>query len=350
MLHSVLPVVDTLVVQVLKEVDGLLTNYTSNGYQAVANYLRVPLGSITLIYITLFGFGISHGWIKMSMGNFVKAVIKVGAIYTVITNWGWVSTFIVDFIQSMVDGLGNALMSASPIHIPGIGGVDGAMQTTLIQFTKIGSVVFKTGGFTSMGGWLDGILLWGFGYAIVAIGLLEIILAKVMLAFLFVLMPLMVLGCFFKPFQGIFDRWLGMVVGFALLQVLVNCALALGLSLSYWWLGSHIGASALQIGNVGTLPIIIIGVVCIGLTLRAAGMAQALGGSVSNASGSAMVGGIIGGAIGSSMGGLHVFSGAMGAADTAMGSASGVVGRGYQGAKSVFNDIRGTLRGGGGEE
>ena len=80
----------------------------------------------------------------------------------------------------------------------------------------------------------------------------------------------------------------------------------MSLSLAYWWIAAHIGATALGIGNYGTLPIIIIGVICIGLVFKAADLAQNLGGAVTSASGSAMLGGMVGGAIGGTLGSLNL--------------------------------------------
>ena len=197
---------------------------------------------------------------------------------------------------------------------------------------------------SNVGALLDGIILWVFGYLIVGIGLFEIILAKVMLAVLFVFTPLLVLFCYFKPFQSIFDRWLGAIIGFALLQLFVTATLTLALSLAYWWVGLHIGESALHIGSYGTLPIVIVGIICIGLVLKAAHLAQNLGGIVSNSAASAMVGGMVGGAVGASLSTLNVGRLAMRPATSLMGLGKGMVKSSYSGSKSIMKDVRSSLR------
>ena len=100
------------------------------------------------------------GWVRLSMNNFVKAILKIGFIYMAVTQWGWISQNFIGLINNAIGGIGDVLVSASPIHIPGADGINGAMQIVLIQFTKIGSVVFKTGGLSNFGGWLDGIIIW----------------------------------------------------------------------------------------------------------------------------------------------------------------------------------------------
>jgi type IV secretion system protein VirB6 len=299
MLGAGLPFYDTIVVSLLTQVDLLLKNFVFDGYTALSNTLTAPLTALSTLYIVFFGMSILIGKKKATMGEFIVAVLKIGFVTVAVTNWGFVSKYLVGFINGAVGQLGDALISASPIHIPGADGIDGALQMTLIQFTQLGSKLFNTGGFSNFGGWFEGTIIWGFGYALVAVSLFEIILAKVMLAVLFVFTPLMALFNYFKIFQTVFDKWVGAIVGFALLQLFVTATLALALSISYWWLAAHMAETALQIGNYGTLPIIIIGVVCLGLVFKAASLAQNLGGMASSHSGAAMVGGLVGGFMGS---------------------------------------------------
>ena len=98
---------------------------------------------------------------------------------------------------------------------------------------------------------------------------------------------------------------------FALLQLFVTAALALALSLAYWWIGFHEAADAIHMGNYGTLPVIIIGIICIGVILKAAHLAQNLGGVATNTGGSALVGGVVGGALGYSLASLRMGAGAL---------------------------------------
>ncbi|OGT30627.1 MAG: hypothetical protein A3E87_06605 [Gammaproteobacteria bacterium RIFCSPHIGHO2_12_FULL_35_23] len=268
------------VTNTLFEIDLLLQNYVFNGFAALSNYLKIPLGIIATIYIVILGYSIMLGWVKTSMSHFIKTTLKIGFIYMAVTQWAWVSQNFIDLINGLINELGSELISASPTHIPGGDNINNAMQIVLNQFTKLGTIVFQIGGFNNMGAWLDGILLWMFGYTLVGLALLEIIVAKVLLALLFVLTPLIALFYFFKPFHGIVDRWLSAIISAALLQLLITATLTFALSLAYWWLQIHNGQSALQIGNAGVLPIIILGIICVGLLWKSAELAYILGGSV----------------------------------------------------------------------
>ena len=266
-----------------------------NGYSAISNFLRAPLGVIASIYLVLLGYGVAVGWVQVHVGSFIRVCLRIGLIYMAATQWSWVSHYLVDGINQIIGGISDAILAAVPVRIPGVDGIDGAMQEVLIEFTKLGSVLFRIGGWTNLGGWLDGLVVWAFGYILVAVALFQIVLTKILLAILLIFLPLMALGCFFEVLQGVFERWLGAIVGVALLQLFVTAALTVGLSMGYWWVSFHASEQALQIGNFGTLPVIIIGVIAIGLIFRVAEFAYAIGGLVIVASHRSGMGAFVGG-------------------------------------------------------
>lgn len=347
-LNNGIPTYTNIVFRLLEEIDLLLKNFVYNGYSALSSYMSIPLGVIAALYIVILGYAVMLGQVRLSVRDLIKSVLKIAFIYVAVTNWSWFSEYFVGLINSAISEIGSALVSATPVHIPGLGGIDGAMQTVLIQFTRIGSAVFNTGGLTNLGGIFDGLLIWGFGYLITAIALFEIILSKVMLAVLFIFAPLMVAFCFFAPLRKVFDRWIGAIVGFALLQLFVTAAVGLTLSLAYDWTAAYIGAAAIHIGNFGTLPIVVIGIINIGLIWKASHLATNLGGDACASSSSAMVAGLVGGVVGSAFTGLRLLrnlgKGARPLADVArrLLGGSGKINE----AESMMKDVGNSLQGG----
>ena len=290
-----------IVVKTLSEVDLLLKDYIFNGYSALASFLRLPIGIILSIYIALFGYSIAIGWVQLEFKHFIKTTLKIGFVYTAATQWGWVSDYFINLVNGAVNGIGDALISASPVPISGVDGINGAMQLVLIEFTNLGAVVFQTGGLGNFAGLLDGIILWLFGYLLVALALFELIVAKIMLAVLFVFTPMIMCFYLFTSLKGVFDRWLSAIVSAALLQLLVTAALTFALSLAYWWLDLHYDDKALQLGNFGTLPVIILGVISIGLIYKAANLAYYLGGAITSTNYSSLATGLFAGYLGSQL-------------------------------------------------
>lgn len=334
-----------MVTLLLTETDVLLKTYIEEGYLALSSALRVPLALISGIYLAILGYSVAVGWVRLNIGNLIKVFLKIGFINLIVTDWHWVSVHVIDFMSGVITLVGNALLSASKMPSMGSVGFDQDLQDVLNLFTWIGSALFKAGSLMNIGPVLDGLVFWAFGYAMVGLGLFELMAAKVLLSVLFVLTPLMVLFCYFKPFQGLFDRWLGAITGAAFVQVLVTASLAMGITLATWWLSLYkITKTAteidpLQLGNMGTLPIIVIGIACIGLILRSAHLANRIAGATQMMASTSKVSGFIGESLQDLGRGLNV-------AREFGGMAQGVVSSSYQGAKTALHDIQSMIRGG----
>jgi type IV secretion system protein VirB6 len=326
-----LPAYLTIIERLFTELDLLLNNFVFNGYSALANYLKTPLGLSIVLYIILMGLSISQGWVKLAMGNLVKASIKLAFIYMAAMNWGWFSHNVVDSLNKGVGEIGRVLVSATPVPIPHFAGegINGAMQSVLIEFTDIGNWIWSRGAWNNISPCFTAVLIWGFGYALILVAIFELVLAKIMLAILFSTAPLFISFTLFRTTHGFFDRWLGACVGFALLMIFVSSMLALALSISQWAIADIYLSRAISVSLVGFVPIMIVGFIGVGILLKASHLAQSIGGSVSTASGSALLAGTVGGAVGSALTTLKMPVPALGA------------------AKNFMNAIRRTLNKGG---
>lgn len=284
-----------LITNIMQQIEASLNNFVFSGYQAASNYLKIPLGIIAALYVAILGYSIMMCWVRVSMGNFVKAVLKIGFIYMLVTQWGWVSEYIVNFINQATGEIGEALVRVSPMHISEGKGVYGALQEILSGFANLGGRVIAAGNWHMFSPFLDGAVILAVGFILVGFALFQLILAKCLLAILFVFTPLMALACFFKPTHAIFDRWLGSIVGVFLLQLFIITALAFALSLSNWWIEFHKLDSAIQIGNADSWSVILIGIISIGLILKVSHIANNIGMAVNSANASNLIGGVISG-------------------------------------------------------
>ena len=326
-----LPAYLTIIERLFTELDLLLNNFVFNGYSALANYLKTPLGLFIGLYIILMGLSISQGWVKLAMGNLVKASIKLAFIYMAAMNWGWFSHNVVDSLNKGVGEIGRVLVSATPVPIPHFAGegINGAMQSVLIEFTDIGNWIWSRGAWNNISPCFTAVLIWGFGYALILVAIFELVLAKIMLAILFSTAPLFISFTLFRTTHGFFDRWLGACVGFALLMIFVSSMLALALSISQCAIADIYLSRAISVSLFVFVPIMIVGFIGVGILLKASHLAQSIGGSVSTASGSALLAGTVGGAVGSALTTLKMPVPALGA------------------AKNFMNAIRRTLNKGG---
>ncbi len=130
----------TVIEQLFVELNTVLNSYVFHGYTALAGYLKYPLGIAMTLYIALLGISITQGWVKLSMGNLTKSALKLALIYLAAMNWSWFSQNIVALINHASGQLGDVLIDATPMPLPHFAGegLNGAMQSVLIEFTEIG--------------------------------------------------------------------------------------------------------------------------------------------------------------------------------------------------------------------
>ena len=135
-----IPFYYTIIERLFTELDLLLNNFVFNGYSALANYLKTPLGLAIIVYFILMGLSMMQGWIQLSIPNLVKSITKIALIYTAAMNWSWFSFYVVDLLNKGAGEIGSVLVAATPIPIPHFAGegINGAMQSVSIEITEIG--------------------------------------------------------------------------------------------------------------------------------------------------------------------------------------------------------------------
>jgi type IV secretion system protein VirB6 len=127
-----------------------------------------------------------------------------------------------------------------------------------------------------------------------AVGLFHIIVAKVLFAILLAILPLILLACFFDRFYPIFDRWAGFLVSVFLLQILIYAVLAFELTLSSWWVESF-QLSTNLLSHFKAMPLIIFGIIAVGLMGKMSTLAYGIGSGVASISAQGGIGAWIGG-------------------------------------------------------
>lgn len=122
---------------------------------------------------------------------------------------------------------------------------------------------------------------------LIFISILEVALAKIMLALLFTLAPLFIGFSLFKPTYSFFDRWLGLIAGNAFLFIFISATLALVLNLVQWAIQDAYSEPT-KIYILTLIPIFFVCFISIGLIFRVVHMAQSLGGDVTTISGNTL--------------------------------------------------------------
>jgi len=270
------------------QIHHLLDQYVNKGYQALVDALKYPLGISVTLYIVLLGYSVTQGWVPLSINQFVKSALKIGIIYVFAMNWEFFSSNVVQFIQGGAEQLGGIIFYANDhaaIH-SGSGGIESALQSILTQFIKVGLWFWKRGGLYSITPYFEGIIVWASGMILLLVAIFQLILANIMLSILFVSAPLFISFALFKPTQGLFDRWLGNAVSYALLIFFVSVVLGFVLNITNWSISGINSKNLINLSIVSFVPIVLAVFIGIGLIKRVANLAHEIGMAISTLSGS----------------------------------------------------------------
>ena len=322
------PTFDTVILQLFTLVDQILNNYVYHGYSVLASHLQTPLGLAMTLYIMVMALAVMQGWIQCSVGSLSKSIVKMVMVYCFAMHWDLFSQYAVNGLEGGVSTIGNWMITASPIPIPHFAGegIDGALQSVMIEVTKVGAWTWDMGGITHLGPLFVALVIWALGYLGLIFAVMEILLAKIMLAVLFTVAPLMIAMTLFKPTQGIFDKWIGTLCGFSCVMIFVPTTVTLCLSLMQWVVGSYYVGHAVGVHLVSFVVFLVVGYLCVRLIREVTTQALYIGGAATGASGSSMLAAGVGSFLGSATG---VWAGLRAAAPSGLkaAKAGGFVGK-----------------------
>lgn len=342
----------TIILKLASEIDLLTKTFVSGSYQALANALAKPLGSLCILYIILIGFGITRGLIKSPVNEFIKGAIRIGLIYMLAMNWSFFSAYVVDLFTQGMSELGAVMINRLPTKIPMITGVgiNGGLQSVLIEVVRVGNWIWDRATFRHPGPFFSAFMVYASGIAVVGLAFFELIVAKLMLSICLSTAPFFILFTLFDKTRNFFDQWLGKVVGFSLVMFFVSVVLGLCMHLLHWCIGAHYLEHAANFASVDWIPLFICACLCVMALLEVVSIAKSIGGSCSTSSGSAMVGSFVGGAMGAtSAGGATKFAGSklkklgtsMLPGGMVMNAVSAAVSKSGQGMKAIQQRMRG---------
>lgn len=280
----------TVIELTLTEIDEILSNYVYNGYTALADYLTLPLGIAITLYIIFYGYSMTMGWARVSVGDFSKSIVRIGLIYLFAMHWSWFSDYFVTLIFDVSGHIGDVLVSSTNIPLPSFAGegITGAMQSVLIELWEMGQWAWNGGSFHNWAPLFIGLALWVCGFLLIGIGLFEIIFAKCILSVLCVLAPLFISFTLFDSTREFFNRWVGLCAAYSFLMILVMAATGLAMSVDQWAIADAYVTKIVDLPTIAILAIIFVSLLCVGIIIKVEGLALALGGfvgeSVSNSS------------------------------------------------------------------
>lgn len=288
-----------MVVGLISQVDTLMGSFANDGYNALASALKMPFAALAALFITLMGYGITHGFIKAPLQELYKMVFRLGVIFFFAMNWGNFSFYVVGLFDRGAGELASVVMKAT--HTPMAGkSIAAGLQSVLNEVFQVGWSTMKL---TSLKNWwpyYTALFIWLTGIAVVAVALFEIIVAKVMLSVCMAMAPLFLTLTLFDKTRSFFDRWLGAVVGFSLVLIFVSAVVGLCMTLVHASIADLLNETS-KISQLSFAPIFLVACLAIPCLFQAASIAKHIGGACHTAGGGAVVGGLIGSSMGAAV-------------------------------------------------
>ncbi|KTD20126.1 type IV secretion system protein [Legionella londiniensis] len=287
---------DNFIVHLATEVDRLTNHFVFDGYSALSSHLRAPLGSMIVLYIVLMGFSITRGIIERPQHELLKFSIRAGLIYMAAMNWDWFSSHVRDLFIVGSESIASTLMQA--VHKQSTGGsINQGLQNVLNDILKLGTTLFDAGSLRKLTPYFAGMMVFLSGSITIGLAFIEIVIAKLMLAVTLCTAPLFIIFTLFDQTKSFFERWLGVLCGFAFVLIFVSSVVGLCIHLLHWVTNSLSGNTE-QLTAAIWVPIFIVACLCVMGITQAVAIGKNIGGSLCTSGGAAMVSGFIGGSIG----------------------------------------------------
>ena len=287
---------DNFIVHLGREVDQLTNHFVLDGYSALASLLKAPLGSMIVLYIVLTGYAIARGIIERPQHELLKFSIKAGLIYMAAMNWDWFASHIRDLFVVGSESIASTLMQA--VHKQSTGGsVNQGLQNVLNEILKLGTTLFDAGSLRKLTPYFAGMMVFLSGSITIGLAFIEIVIAKLMLAITLCTAPLFIIFTLFEQTKSFFDRWLGVLTGFAFVLIFVSSVVGLCVHLLHW-VTYALSGNTEQLTAAIWVPIFIVACLCVMGITQAVAIGKSIGGSLCTSGGASMVSGFIGGSIG----------------------------------------------------
>ncbi|WP_273794947.1 type IV secretion system protein [Brucella intermedia] len=193
-----------------------LQNFISTGTSNIANWVVGPLTVALTLYVMLYGLLILRGSVQEPILDFAFRAMKLAIILMLVGNAGEYQTYVADlFFESLPRELSQALNS-------GTAPTASTFDALLDKGQKSARDVWARGSWpidivTGAGG----MLVIGASFAVAAIGYIVSLYARLALAIILAIGPIFIALAMFQATRRFTEAWLGQLVSFVILQVLV---------------------------------------------------------------------------------------------------------------------------------
>ncbi|MHC2572689.1 type IV secretion system protein [Rhizobium leguminosarum] len=206
--------------QVFSFVDGQfkspLENFISSGTSNIASWISGPLTAALMLYVVLYGYLVLRGSVQEPILEFAFRAMKLAIIVMLVRNASEYQTYVTNvFFETLPREISQALNSGTA---PSASTFDSLLdkgqkcaQDIWARATWPADIVNGVGGMMAIGA----------SFTVAAIGYVVSLYARLALAIVLAIGPIFVALAMFQSTRRFTESWIGQLVNFVILQVLV---------------------------------------------------------------------------------------------------------------------------------
>ena len=282
------------ITSLLSSVDQIGQNYVSTAYQALASAATSGGGAgvaglLLTLYVIFWGVGIWHGTATGGPADHAFRLLRAFLIYAMATKWSDFQTLCYNFMNQGPSAIGNALLSAvtsanstgTSANLNSVSGVQSALQNMWDTTNSATEAFLQNAGITNWGPYIFAAVFYVVMAVLIGFALFLIVLSKLFMWLLLALAPLFILLLLFGVTSRFFSGWLGALVQYFFVQVLVYAFLAFYVSLIQQTIDALNGVASSKSATWGTIgPVVLLAIIGILLLAQINNVAAGIAGGV----------------------------------------------------------------------
>jgi type IV secretion system protein VirB6 len=265
----------TVFTDFLNNVDLAVNAFLIDGYMRVRDAFETPLRLSLTIFVAVYGVLMLTGRSSLSFRDALGKLGVVLFVYLLATNADFYTNYLERIFVQSPNAIADMLVGGG-----GGGGQNGAMDRFYTTGMDAGNKLWNRGNLYTLSPLFAAMIVYAITLGVAAYAAFLLALAKIALAVLLILTPMFALFYLFGHTRKLFEGWLGQVIHYALVPILVYGVLALILAIAQVQI-QQIDAHADTATFPQVLELALAGLVAILLLSQILGVASGIAGGIS---------------------------------------------------------------------
>ncbi|ELT8232572.1 type IV secretion system protein [Salmonella enterica] len=212
----------TLVQDIFNQVDSCISTMVSSNVAVIISEVSPLVATcLTIKFMVQGAFSILNPNSGETLSTLTEEFIKVALILSFATAGGWFQTDLVNVALHLPDDFAGALTSPDKVDASGVPAIiDAAIDKgiTIVDTAWEAADIFSS---TGLAAYAIGIIMMIATIVLGGLGAGFVIMAKILLSVTLCFGPIAIFCLCWRPVKGIFDRWLGSVINYGMVVILL---------------------------------------------------------------------------------------------------------------------------------